>query len=523
MKKFISMIAISALVVAFWSCDDDDDDDAPVNLAAPAVTAPAASSVQVGTTANLSFAFTAAAGFQSATVAATAGSATITTNGTDGATTGTIVVSYVAGATAGAGSVTLTVSDKEGDTGNATAVLTLSPEPVDPTEIVVTSNITTNTTWETGKTYILAARIAVVDGVTLTIEPGAVVKGQAGTGSNATALLIARGGKLMAEGTAALPIIFTSVADEITPEDIEAGDFVSPNLDPDVTGLWGGLLVLGRAPISASSASGQLSEFQIEGIPASDINGLYGGNITDDNSGVIKYVSIRHSGANIGEGNEINGLTLGGVGSGTTIENIEIVGNQDDGIEFFGGTVNVNNLLIWNVEDDGVDTDQAWSGTLDNFIVIAGSITDHTLEIDGPEGTAGEGTSTGHTIKNGSIKGFVGSSGAGSEMADFRDGARATIENIYFFNFPDASLAAGRGDFSLSGTETTDNFAAGFLSFSGLEAVQVGTVPLTTVFKGGTDAAATYVAAGANTVGATDLTKFDWTLAKKLDALTSEF
>ena len=84
---------------------------------------------------------------------------------------------------------------------------------------------------------------------------------------------------------------------------------------------------------------------QIEGIPASDLNGLYGGTEATDNSGVLKYISIRHGGANIGEGNEINGLTLGGVGSGTTIENIEIVANDDDGIEWFGGTVNVKNGL----------------------------------------------------------------------------------------------------------------------------------------------------------------------------------
>lgn len=511
------MLAISTLVVAFWACDDDDE---PTNLAAPTVTAPSTTNVQLSASVNLSFTYTAAAGFASSSVTATGGTATITTNGTDAATSGTIAVSFAAGTSAGAGSVTLTVTDKEGDTGNATAVLTITELPVDPTTFTITSNITTNTTWETGKTYILGGRIAVVDGVTLTIEPGVIVKGQAGTGANATALLVARGGKLMAEGTAALPIIFTSVADELTPEDIAAGDFMSPNLDPDASGLWGGLLILGKAPISVSTNA---TEFQIEGIPASDTNGLYGGSDPADNSGTLRYISIRHSGTNIGEGNEINGLTLGGVGSGTTIEFIEIVGNQDDGIEFFGGTVNVTNLLIWNTEDDGVDTDQAWSGILDNFIVIAGSQTDHTLEIDGPEGTFGEGTSTGHTLKNGTIKGFIsltsGSpNGNGSEMADFRDGARATVQDIYFFNFPDASNPAGRGDFSLSGTETTTNFASSFLIFSGLEAVQVGSVPIATVFKNGTDAHASYVTAGANTVGA-DVTKFAWTFAKAAGGL----
>ena len=512
MKKLLSLLIIFTLVTTFYACKDDETP----NLAAPVVTAPAPSSVEFASSTDLSFTFTAAAGFKSSAVTATGGTATITTDGTAGSTSGDIVVNFVAGSTPGAASVTLAVTDNENDTSEKTVVLTVQEEV---TEILVSSNISANTTWEAGKTYILGGRIAVVNGVTLTIEPGVLVKGQAGTGANATALLVARGGKLMAEGTAALPIIFTSVADELTPEDVAAGDFASPNLDPDATGLWGGILVMGKAPISTSTDTGQLTEFQIEGIPASDPNGLYGGNIVDDDSGVIKYVSIRHGGANIGEGNEINGLTLGGVGNGTTIEFVEIVGNQDDGIEFFGGSVNVTNLLVWNSEDDAVDTDQAWSGTLDNFVVICGAGTDHAMEIDGPEGTFGEGTSTGHVIKNGSLKGFIGATGAGTEMADFRDGARATIENLYFFNFPDASLAAGRGDFALSGAETITNFADGFLSFSGLEAVQVGAVPLTTVFKNGTDAHATYVAAGANTVGATDLTVFNWTFAKQAGAL----
>src|SRR5690606_18677072 len=206
-------------------------------------------------------------------------------------------------------------------------------------ENLVTNDITTDVTWESGNTYVLAGRIFVNDGATLTIEPGVIIKGEAGTGTNATALVVARGAKIHAEGTPCPPIIFTSVADEIEP-----GMFASPSLDPDINGLWGGLIVLGQAPISVSSNA---SDFQIEGIPPSDTRGLYGGNDPDDNSGVLKYISIRHGGANIGEGNEINGLTLGGVGKGTVIENIEVIANQDDGIEWFGGTVDVKNAIVW--------------------------------------------------------------------------------------------------------------------------------------------------------------------------------
>jgi hypothetical protein len=375
------------------------------------------------------------------------------------------------------------------------------PEPVDETTIRVTENITTNTTWETGKTYVLTTRVAVISGATLTIEPGVIVKGEVGSGSNATALIIARGAKLDALGTASQPIIFTSVADEIVP-----GQIASPNLDASFNGLWGGLIILGNAPISADAAA-----VQIEGIPASDQNGLYGGSNATDNSGTIKYISIRHGGANIGEGNEINGLTLGGVGSGTVIEYVEVIANQDDGIEFFGGTVSVKNAIVWNSGDDAIDTDQAWSGTLDNFIVICGSATDHALEIDGPEGTLIDF----NKVKNGSIKGSDA-----AELGDFRDAAAGTFENLYFFGFPDPATD-GRGDFSLSsGSDVT--FADGDLTFSNLEVTLPAAVLLTAVFKNGTDVHATSVAAGANTVGATKSAFASWTWAD-VDGQLSDF
>ena len=359
-------------------------------------------------------------------------------------------------------------------------------------EVVVTENITANTTWTADKVWILGSRIAVTSGVTLTIEPGTVIKGQAGTGANATALIIARGAKINAVGTAAAPIIFTSIADEIQP-----GQIASPNLDPTLSGLWGGLMIMGNAPISADASS-----VQIEGIPASDPNGLYGGSDAADNSGVVKFISIRHGGANIGEGNEINGLTLGGVGNGTVIENVEVVANQDDGIEFFGGTVNVTNALVWNAGDDCIDTDQAWSGTLNNFVVVCGSQTDHALEIDGPEGSL----LAGHTLTNGTIKGS-----SVAELGDFRDEARGAFNNIYFFGFPDPATD-GRGDLSLSsGSDVT--FAAGDLTFSNLQVTLPTGVALTAVFKAGTAVHATEVAAGANTVGANLSAFTSWTWA----------
>jgi hypothetical protein len=371
-------------------------------------------------------------------------------------------------------SIALTSCKKDEDT---------PPPVVNDQVITVSSNITANTTWESGKVYVLESRIAVVSGVTLTIQPGVIVKGQAGTGANATALLIARGGKLMAEGTANAPIIFTSVADEILP-----GQVASPNLDPDLDGLWGGLIILGNAPISAVNAS-----VQIEGIPPSDQNGLYGGDNAADNSGTIKYISIRHGGANIGEGNEINGLTLGGVGSGTIIENVEVVANQDDGIEWFGGAVNVTNAVIWNAGDDAVDTDQSWGGTLDNFIVVSPG--DECFELDGPEGSM----IAGHILKNGSVK-----AGNAQGLVDLDDNSVAEMTRIYFFG-----IAAGQ-DFDLN--------PAG-LTASNMQATLPDGTALADFFKDGSDAFVTTVTSGSNTVGA-DLTKFQtWSWAAVSGAL----
>lgn len=349
----------------------------------------------------------------------------------------------------------------------------------DESTVMVESNISTNTTWTSDKVYVLGSRVSVESGAELTIEAGTIIKGQAGTGANATALLIARGGKLFANGTADAPIIFTSVADEIAP-----GEKVSPNLDPTLNGLWGGLIVLGNAPISAASDA-----VQIEGVPPSDANGLYGGSDAADNSGSITYVSIRHGGANIGEGNEINGLTLGGVGSGTTVSNIEVVGNQDDGIEFFGGTVNVSNAIVWNAGDDAIDTDQGWSGTLDNFIVVNPG--DECFELDGPEGSA-SGT---HTITNGTTY-----AGGAQGLVDLDDNSNLVFSNQYFFGVADGQ------DFDQVPT------ADGFLDASNFQVTLPEGGVLTDFFKDGSDAFTTQVAAGANTVGADAslLTGWSW-------------
>ncbi len=335
--------------------------------------------------------------------------------------------------------------------------------PVDEGNVVKSGFIKADETWSSDKIYELAGRVIVTDGATLTIEAGTIVKAREGEGAASSALVIARGAKIDAQGTGAAPIIFTSVLD-----DIELGQKAGTNLDETRIGLWGGVLILGNAPISAGQES-----VQIEGIPPSVTEGLYGGTTEDDDSGIFKYVSIRHGGTLLGGNNEINGLTLGGVGSKTEIEFVEVVANKDDGIELFGGTVNVTNALVWAQGDDAYDIDQAYKGTIDNFIYIAGVNSDHGLEIDGPEGL----TTGSFTMKNGSLKGIAGAEKG--EFADFRDGATGTVMNSYFFGGKsgadveldaDGSVDPDDDDKKLSDNpKTSDKFKSGELKMTDLE------------------------------------------------------
>ncbi len=201
-------------------------------------------------------------------------------------------------------------------------------------------------TWTKDKQYLLSGFVFVNDGQVLTIEAGTVIRFKTGQGENASALIVARGGKLIAEGTTENPIIFTCESDDL-----------KGSIPLNAKGLWGGLIILGHARLNL-----QNNEAQIEGIPFYEVRGTYGGNDDDDNSGILRYLSVRHGGTNIGEGNEINGLTLGGVGRGTTIEKIEVISNKDDGIEFFGGTVNCRYMVSAFNGDDAFDYDLGYSG-----------------------------------------------------------------------------------------------------------------------------------------------------------------
>ncbi|GAB5553522.1 MAG: hypothetical protein Sapg2KO_31130 [Saprospiraceae bacterium] len=247
------------------------------------------------------------------------------------------------------------------------------------------SNVITDASINAGETlvldnsqeWVLDGFVFVEDGAELIIQPGTVIKGlqSPNTGDLTSALIISRGGKITAEGNANNPIIFTGTGDDLsTIDDVAATD----------NQLWGGVIILGKAFVGENGGTDN-----IEGIDSNEPRGIYGGSEDDDNSGTLKYVSIRHGGAVLGADNEINGLTLGGVGSGTTIDYVEIFGNKDDGIEFFGGTVNVTHAVVAFVGDDSYDFDESYDGHLQYIFSIQqfvdASIGDHAIEYDGTE------------------------------------------------------------------------------------------------------------------------------------------
>jgi len=186
----------------------------------------------------------------------------------------------------------------------------------------------------------------------LTVEPGVRIFGSAGLDY----VVVNRGSQIFAQGTAAAPIVFTSR------QNIEG------TAGADAIGQWGGLVILGRANISNCPGvvpyGSANCEAQVEGT-----NALYGGSNNADNSGTLQYVRVQHSGFQILPGNELNGITFAGVGNGTTVNHIQVHNSSDDGVEFFGGNVNVKHLVLTGNDDDSIDTDQGYNGHIQFAIV----------------------------------------------------------------------------------------------------------------------------------------------------------
>ena len=233
------------------------------------------------------------------------------------------------------------------------------------TIITVEGELTADATWSSENTYYLNNQLFVKDGVTLTIEAGTEIRGRYDANYSADnpapCLVVEQGGKVMAEGTADAPITFRS---ELESDDANYGNG---------RGLWGGIIVNGYAPISTTGGTNT-----VEGLTGV----IYGGNDPEDNSGVLRYVRVWNGGSSIAPDNEINGITLAGVGRGTTVEFCEVGLNLDDGFEMFGGTVDLKYCSVIAVGDDAFDTDQGYQGRGQFLLVVRADDSDKAHEMD---------------------------------------------------------------------------------------------------------------------------------------------
>jgi len=264
-------------------------------------------------------------------------------------------------------------------------------------QVIVSGNITTNTTWTKNNVYLLQGFIYVKSGATLTIEAGTVIKGDKTTKGT---LIVTRGSKVIADGTPSEPIVFTS--NEANP----------------TYGDWGGVILLGNASTNASF-QGQPGVGQIEGgVDNAEGDGLYGGGATPndaDNSGILRYVRIENCGIAFQPNSEINGLTMGGVGSGTTIEYVEVAYSGDDAFEWFGGTVNCKYLIAYRALDDDFDADFGYSGKVQFGLSvrdpqIADQSSSNGFEVDNDAQGSGNTPKTKPTFSNMTVIGPTGGS-----------------------------------------------------------------------------------------------------------------
>lgn len=321
--------------------------------------------------------------------------------------------------------------------------------------IVVNSNITTSTTWTNNNVYRLQGQIYVLNGATLTIQPGTVIASTP-TVNGSGSLAITRGSKIIANGTCQDPIIFTSTADVNTWAALPAhptGRNPKTGTWREACNEWGNVTIMGQAYISNSHIGSNSATFSannlspMEGLVpdfVGDPKTLYGGGNDDDDSGSLKYVSLRYGGRVVGLANELNGLSLGGVGRETDISHIEIMNNVDDGIEIWGGTVNIKYFNIWNIGDDSFDIDQGWRGKAQFGLIVQGhsvdaaqgsGVGDNIFEMDGAENSDAQPVTTAVIYNVTSIG--QPSSDAGDHGTAWRDNARVQFRNCIFMDLGD--------------------------------------------------------------------------------------
>ena len=281
--------------------------------------------------------------------------------------------------------------------------------------VPVSGDISDTQTWTNNNAYYLETPVNVRNTGTLNIEPGTVIYGStAGQGT----MVVRRGGKIFAEGNVDQPIIFTS-----------------ENLVGDrAPGDWGGLVINGRAPTNQESPVGEGD------------SGEYGGNQPNHSSGVLRYVRVEFAGIRFSEQNELNGIALQGVGRGTVVDHVQVHFNQDDGIEFFGGTVDAKYILITDARDDSLDWTFGWQGRLQHFVALQRhEQADKGIEADNFSNNPSAQPTSNPTIYNAT---FVGngpiaerdaSADTGSGML-LRRGTFATIGQAIVTNFFEEGL-----------------------------------------------------------------------------------
>lgn len=274
-----------------------------------------------------------------------------------------------------------------------------------PNTIRVSSDISTDQTWESGKTYILSEQISVLPGATLTLQKGVIVKVEVGQEGEAIPfLVIDRGAKIMANGTQEEPIIFTTIYDRIQTGQIES------SILPQHVGSYNnkeGIVILGNAK---GSFAGNFTEASLKGENGEEYGLIYGGNEDQDNSGVLNYVSIRNVGS----------LTLAAVGSGTNIDKLEVFQGGQVGIKVLGGSVKLENIMV-NASTIGLKIDQGWNGSLENFYL--GNCVSSII-VSGPKGSYYGGN---HQINKGSV--FVS---FGDGILNFEENSNTDLSKIFF-------------------------------------------------------------------------------------------
>ena len=262
---------------------------------------------------------------------------------------------------------------------------------------------------EQGMEYLLTEALIMTDGTTLSIPSGVVIKASLGAD---VYIAIAQGAKINANGTANSPIVLTS--NSSTPN---AGD-------------WGGLILLGQAPINSVSGGTATSTSEIGGLP-------YGGNQIDDDSGVVRFVRVEYSGGSADASSENNGFSFYGVGNGTVVEYIQAYEGKDDGIEFFGGTVNASYISVIGAQDDSVDWTEGFSGSLTNIYIEHGVLHDKGIEADGFNTDIGNNSSPLYfskpTVSNVTIIGR--GSATENEAIRLRAGTQGIFSNLVVIGF----------------------------------------------------------------------------------------